>query len=87
MGMNMSLENLPTNLEHGVEMFADRHHISHDEAVVRLLETGLQFEQSISKIKGLSGIPMTDDEASVVDDALALAMEHRRQRTDRMSRD
>ena len=23
MGANMSLENLPTNLEHGVEMFAD----------------------------------------------------------------
>ena len=83
----MNFENLPPSLEHGVEMFADRHHISHSEAVVRLLETGLQFEQSISKIQGLSGIPMTDDEVSVVDSAMDLAMEDRRQRTDRMSRD
>jgi hypothetical protein len=83
----MSLEDLPPNLEHSVEMFADRHQLSRDEAIIRLLEGGLEHECSSAKIKGLSGTPMTDDEASVVDEALSLAMEARRQRSDRMSRD
>lgn len=82
----MSLEHLPPDVEQGVEMFAGRHHISHDEAIVRLLESGLEHEQSMAKINGLSGMPMTDEDARVVDDAVSIAMDARRQRSERMSR-
>jgi hypothetical protein len=37
----MSLEHLPPNIEQGIQRFADERHISHDEALVRLIQTGL----------------------------------------------
>jgi hypothetical protein len=37
----MSLERLPANIEQGVQRLADELHISHDEAVLKLIETGL----------------------------------------------
>ena len=37
----MSFEPLPPNLEKGINRFAREHHLSHDEAVIKLIETGL----------------------------------------------
>lgn len=44
----MSFEPLPTSLEQGVNRFADEQHISRDEAVLKLIQTGLtaSFGQS-----------------------------------------
>lgn len=83
----MSLEQFPPNIEQGIERFALQHHISHDEALIKLIETGLQYGQFTPRIRGLSGVPMNDDDAGVVDEALALAMESRRQRSERRHRD
>ena len=83
----MSLEQLPPNIEQGIERFAVQHHLSHDEALIKLIETGLQHRQPIPKIRGLSGVPMSDDDAVVVDEALDLAMEAFRQRSERRSRE
>ena len=38
----MSFEPLPQNLEQGVNRFAQQQHVSHDEAVLILIETGLR---------------------------------------------
>ncbi len=37
----MSFEPLPPHLEQSVQRFASQQHITHDEAVIRLIETGL----------------------------------------------
>ena len=83
----MSLEHLPPSIEQGVERFAGQNHLSHDEAVIKLIETGLRFTLSTKKIKGLSGVPMSDEDAGIVDEALALAMDARRERSDRLNRE
>jgi hypothetical protein len=38
----MSFEPLPQNLEQGVQRFAQQQRVSHDEAVLMLIETGLK---------------------------------------------
>jgi len=38
----MGLDRLPPNIEQGVQSYADALHITHDEAVLRILETGLK---------------------------------------------
>ena len=42
----MSLEHLPTNIEEGVQQFAIRQQISRDEAILKLVETGLSVTKS-----------------------------------------
>lgn len=42
----MSLEPLPPNLEQGVQRFAAEQHISHDEALRKLIQTGLTTSQT-----------------------------------------
>jgi len=37
----MSLDHLPASIEQGVQRFAAELHISHDEALLKLIETGL----------------------------------------------
>jgi hypothetical protein len=39
--LNMSLDHIPPNIEQGVQRFAEAQHISHDEALLRILENGL----------------------------------------------
>ena len=80
----MSLKHLPENLEQSVKQFASQQHISRDEAVIKLIETGLKDVKAKAQIAGLSGSPMSDEEAAIVDDALAIAMEARRERSERM---
>lgn len=75
----------PADIESGIAQFAQTNHISHDEAVIKLLETGLRHGKRTQKIKGLSGEPMNDEDAAIVDGALSLAMEARRQRSDRLN--
>jgi hypothetical protein len=37
----VSLDRLPASIEKGVQRFAEELHISHDEAIVQLIQTGL----------------------------------------------
>jgi hypothetical protein len=37
----MSFEHLPPSIEQGIQRFADERRISHDEALLRLIQTGL----------------------------------------------
>ena len=81
----MSIGQLPSYIEKGIEQFARQNHLSHEEAVIKLLESGLRHGQPTPKIKGLSGEPMTDEDAAIVDGALELVMQARRQRSDRLN--
>jgi hypothetical protein len=45
----MSLDHLPSNIEQGIEHFAKQRNLSHDEALLLLIETGLQCAPSASR--------------------------------------
>lgn len=72
---------IPSNIECGIQRFAQEQHITHDEAVLRLIETGLSvrnpvasktvFEQGL----GLFGSP---EDASLLDEVVSIAYEERR---------
>jgi len=80
----MSFDPLPKKLEEGVSRFAEEQHISHGEAVLRLIESGLKSSNPRARIRGLSGKPMSDEDAKIVDEALAISMEARRERSRRI---
>ena len=74
----MTLE-IPTEIERDIHRFAEQERISHDEAVVRLIEAGLSarrpaqtvFEQGL----GLFGSP---EDCALLDDVVSTAYEERR---------
>ena len=75
----MSVE-IPLNIERDIQQFAQQEHITHDEAVLRLIETGLSvrkpgpktvFEQGL----GLFGSP---EDSALLDEVVAIAYEERR---------
>lgn len=82
--MSLDIE-IPPNVERGIQKFALEEHISHDEAVLRLIEAGLTagsprtktvFEQGL----GLFGSP---DDAALLDEVVSLAYEERRKASTR----
>jgi hypothetical protein len=76
---------IPSSIERDIERFAQQQHLSHDEAVLRLIETGLRvrnlapktaseqtvFEQGL----GLFGSP---EDAALIDEVVSIAYEERR---------
>ena len=75
----MSLD-IPFNLEYDIQRFAQEEHITHDEAVLRLIETGLSARKPVPKTVfdqglGLFGSP---EDASLLDEVVSIAYEERR---------
>ena len=80
----------------GVREFAEEQHISHDEALLKLIETGLTTLRPQPKgiapvinqvrIPGLTGKPMSDEDAAMMDEVVTEAMEARRHRWERYLR-
>jgi hypothetical protein len=75
----MSLD-LPSNVERDIREFAREEHITVDEAVVRLIETGLSAKKSPPKTVfeqglGLFGSP---EDASLLDEVVSIAYAERR---------
>ncbi|HEY6348094.1 MAG TPA: hypothetical protein VI636_01670 [Candidatus Angelobacter sp.] len=74
---------IPSNMERDIQEFAQEEHISHDEAVLRLIETGLSVRKPTSKTVfeqglGLFGSP---EDASLLDEVVSIAYEERRRPT------
>lgn len=80
----MSLE-IPSEIERDIKRFAQEEHISHDEAVLRLIETGLAtrkpipnglFEHSLfEQGLGMFGSP---EDSFLLDEVVSQAYEERR---------
>jgi hypothetical protein len=64
----MSYQQLPSPVEQSIERFAHDHHISHDEAVLYLIETGLQQTPS--------AVQFEQPEGSVAENAGAISPEN-----------
>lgn len=81
----MNYPHLPNNIEQGVQQFAQERHISQDEAVLLLLQTGLQHvpattqaEHGKNPAEELIGLFSSDEDAALMDEVVALAYEGRR---------
>ncbi|HEY6253211.1 MAG TPA: hypothetical protein VI685_24920 [Candidatus Angelobacter sp.] len=71
---------IPSKLERDIQKFAQEEQISHDEAVLRLIETGLSVRRPTSKTVfeeglGLFGSP---EDGSLLDEVVSIAYEERR---------
>ena len=79
----MSFEHLPSNLEQDVQRFASRQHISRDEAVIKLIETGLDLVKAkpgsaIEQGMGMFGSP---EDSALLDEVVTIAYSERRRQT------
>jgi len=75
----MSVE-IPSNIESDIQRFAQQERITHDEAVVRLIETGLSVRKPVPKTVfeqglGLFGSP---EDSALLDEVVSIAYEERR---------
>lgn len=72
---------VPVHIESQIQRVADAEHISHDEALVRIIEAGLErmLPTSVSP-RDILGAFSSEEESVVADEALALAMNDREQR-------
>ena len=78
----MSLD-IPSSIERDIQRFAQAEHITHDEAVLRLIETGLTVKSPTSKTVfeqglGLFGSP---EDSALLDEVVSIAYEERRRPT------
>src|SRR5664280_516890 len=75
----MSLD-IPSNIKRDIHRFAQQEHITHDEAVLRLIETGLSARKPVPKTVfeqglGLFGSP---EDSALLDEVVSIAYEERR---------
>lgn len=75
----MSLH-IPLNIEHDIEEFAQEQHMTRDEAVLRLIETGLSVKKRPAKTPleqglGLFGSP---EDSALLDEVVSIAYKERR---------
>ncbi len=75
----MSLD-IPSNIEHDIQRFAQQEHITHDEAVLRLIETGLSARKSVQKTIFEQGLGLfgSVEDAALLDEVVSIAYEERR---------
>ena len=75
----MSLD-IPSNIERDIQKFAQEEHITHDEAVLRLIEAGLSVKKPVPQTVfeqglGLFGSP---EDSSLLDEVVSIAYKERR---------
>jgi hypothetical protein len=81
----MSFEPLPQNLEEGVRRFAQQQRVSHDDAILMLIETALNgipasmpTQSGKSAAEEMIGLFTSPEDRAVVDDVVAIAYEGRK---------
>lgn len=76
----MSID-IPVTMEPEIMQYADAKHITADEAIVRLILTGLDTQTSEeARIDALLGEPMSDNDVVMMDDVVEMAMKARSER-------
>jgi len=71
---------IPSNIERDIQRFAQQEQITHDEAVLRLIETGLSVGKPVRKAVferglGLFGSP---EDSALLDEVVSIAYQERR---------
>lgn len=75
----MSLD-IPVNIERDIQEFARQERITHDEAVLRLIETGLSLKKTLSKTVFEQGLGLfgSAEDSALLDEVVSIAYEERR---------
>lgn len=75
----MSLE-IPSNIEREIKQFAQQQRITPDEAVIRLIETGLSLRKQASGSLSEQGLGLfgSPEDVALLDEVVAIAYEERR---------
>ena len=71
---------IPADIVREIEQFAQQRRITHDEAIIRLIETGLSLGKQTPRTPleaglGLFGSP---EDAALIDEVVSIAYEERR---------
>ena len=77
----MSIEiEIPDDIENGIQKFAQEMRISHDEAVLRLIESGLSAAAPKEKTVFEEGLGLfgSREDAALIDEVTSMAYEERR---------
>ena len=75
----MSLD-IPFNIESEIAQFAQQHHITPDEAVIWLIETGLALIKQVPQTSSEQGLGLfgSPEDSALLDEVVAIAYEERR---------
>jgi hypothetical protein len=75
----MNLE-IPSNIERDIQRFAQEQHITPDEAVLRLIETGLSVKKPtpLSVVEQGLGLFGSPEDAALLDEVVSIAYDERR---------
>ena len=75
----MSLE-IPTDIERDIARFAQQEHLTRDEAILRLIETGLSAAKPSRKSIAEAGLGLfaSPEDSALLDEVVSIAYEERR---------
>ena len=71
---------IPLNIERDIQRFAQQEHITHDEAVLRLIETGLSVRNPVPNTAFEQGLGLfgSAEDSALLDEVVSIAYEERR---------
>jgi hypothetical protein len=75
----MSLD-IPTEVERSIAQFAQQEHLTRDEAILRLIETGLSVRKPGSRSTTEDGLGLfgSPEDSALLDEVVSLAYQERR---------
>jgi hypothetical protein len=71
---------LPSSIERDIQRFAQEQHLTHDEAVVRLIEIGLKVRNaaSVDVFEQGLGLFAAPEDTALLDEVVSIAYQERR---------
>jgi hypothetical protein len=74
---------IPSYIEPSIERFAQAQRITHDEAIIRLIQFGLEHALPPPAARETLGIFSSPEDSAAIDDAMTIAMKERERRNGR----
>ena len=73
---------IPNEIDHDVQRFATEEHITHDDAVLRLIEAGLSVRKPVSETVFEQGLGMfgSPEDSALLDGVVSTAYRERHRR-------
>ena len=71
---------IPQYIEPSIEQYANAQHITHDEAIIRLIQAGLERALPPASPRDILGAFSSPEDSEAMDEALNIAMQDRERR-------
>ena len=71
---------IPAEIEREIEQFAQQRRLTHDQAIILLIETGLSVGKQASRTAFRAGLGMfgSPEDAALIDEVVSIAYEEQR---------